>query len=72
MEHALRRYAIQDWSLWMFTVEECGSGRKRVLRFKVDHNGEPRRATQRVSLCEPRKQSKGFIVHAASLPSLEA
>jgi hypothetical protein len=45
MEHARRRYSIHDWSLWTFTVEEFGFGRARVLRFKVDQSGKPKRAT---------------------------
>ncbi len=44
IRHALDRYQIADWSLWTFTAEEVGSGRERVLRFRVDPNGEPIRA----------------------------
>jgi hypothetical protein len=44
IRHALDRYQITDWSLWTFTAEEVGSGRERVLGFRVDANGEPIRA----------------------------
>jgi hypothetical protein len=44
IRHALDRYQITDWSLWTFTAEEFGFGRKRMLRFRVGPNGEPIRA----------------------------
>ncbi|RPH68270.1 MAG: hypothetical protein EHM78_19420 [Myxococcaceae bacterium] len=38
---ARERYPRTDWTQWKFTAEEFGFGRKLLLHFRVDTEGEP-------------------------------